>query len=366
ITSNSTRTFLVPQLNSNFIIQLRQHLLQGLSWTSNRRFILLARNNREITDVAFRQQIIFTVTQIENMYWNLVNAYEDVKAKQRAVQLSQELENNNRKQVEIGTLAPIEVINAESQVASAQQNLIVSQTNLELQQVLMRNALSKNQNDPQLASVPIVPTDRMDLPQQEPVTPLQDMINEALQHRPELAIARIDLTTRDITKKAARNALLPTIDLIGNYGGNGLGGVFNPLSGTNPGISNTGWSDAVSNIGSNPSYLVGLSVTIPIRNRAAQADQVRSELEYRQAQVRLQQLQNNIAIDVRNAQYALIQNRARVDAAQKARDFAQQSLVAEQKKFQLGASTTFNVLTALNNLTAAESNLVTAMAAYQQ
>src|SRR5581483_6281277 len=316
--------------------------------------------------VAFRQQIIFTVTQIENMYWNLVNAYEDVKAKQRAVQLSQELENNNRKQVEIGTLAPIEVINAESQVASAQQNLIVSQTNLELQQVLMRNALSKNQNDPQLASVPIVPTDRMDLPQQEPVTPLQDMINEALQHRPELAIARIDLTTRDITKKAARNALLPTIDLIGNYGGNGLGGVFNPLSGTNPGISNTGWSDAVSNIGSNPSYLVGLSVTIPIRNRAAQADQVRSELEYRQAQVRLQQLQNNIAIDVRNAQYALIQNRARVDAAQKARDFAQQSLVAEQKKFQLGASTTFNVLTALNNLTAAESNLVTAMAAYQQ
>jgi outer membrane protein len=367
VTTSSTRSAFLPALNSFYQIQLRQHLLQGFSIASNRRFIIQAKNDKEISDVAFKQQVIFTVTQIENMYWNLVNAYEDVKAKDRAVELARRLEADNRKQVQIGTLAPIEIVNAQAQVATSNQNLIVSRTNLQLTQLLMKNALTKNASDPTVASADVVPTDRMQLPQAEPVTPVQDLINEALQNRPELAISRIDMTNRQLSVKSARNAMLPTLDAVGFYGGSALAGNCNPIATTcSVPIPTSGLGDAITALGQNPNYFVGLNLNIPIRNRAAQADQVRSELEYRQAQVRLQQLNNQIAIDVRNAVFALQQNRARVDAAQSGRDYAQQSLDAEQKKFALGASTTFNVLTSLNTLTAAESNLVLAMAAYEQ
>lgn len=369
VTTNSTRTFLVPQLNSNFIIQLRQHLLEGFSLASNRRFITIAKNNREIADEAFRQQVIFTVTQIETLYWDLVTAYEDEKAKERAVASAQQLEANNRKQVQAGTIAQIEIVNAQAQVASSQQALITSQTNLQLQQLLIKNAITRNENDPVLANAGVIPTDRMELPASEPVLPTQDLINDALTRRPELAQARIDLTNRTISKRSARNALLPTVDLVGNYAGNGLAGVLNPNfnSNTSPGgATNGGYADALTTTVSHPSYFVGFTVDIPIRNRAARADQIRSELEYRQAEVRLQQLQNSIAIGVRNAQFSVQQNRAAVDAALKARDFATQSLEAEQKKLTQGLSTTYNVLTQLSNVSTAESNLVNAMSAYEQ
>jgi outer membrane protein len=368
VTSNSTRTFLVPQLNSNFLIQARQHLLEGLSPASNRRFITIARNNREIADEAFRQQVIFTVTQIETLYWNLVTAYEDQKAKERVLASAQQLESNNRKQVQAGTIAQIEIVNAQAQVASTQQALITSQTNLELQQLLMKNAITRNENDPLLANAGVIPTDRMQLPASEPVLPTQDLVNEALQRRPELTQARIDLSNRTISKRAARNALLPTVDLVANYGGTGLAGALNPnftSTGTPTGVTNGGYSDALTATTSHPTYFAGFSVNIPIRNRAAQADQVRSELEFRQAEVRLQQLQNTIAIDVRNAQFSVQQNRAAVDAALKAREFASQSLEAEQKKLGQGLSTTYNVLTQLSNVSTAESNLVNAMSAYE-
>jgi len=188
-----------------------------------------------------------------------------------------------------------------------------------------------------------------------------------MQNRPELAQSRIDLSTRQSSIRAIRNALLPSLDLVANYGGNGLAGAINPnYSGSTNGLTNTGYFDALSSLGSHPTYYVGFSLTIPIRNRAAQADAIRSQLEFRQAEARLQQIKNQIAIDVRNGQFTLQQNRARVDAATKARDYAQYTLDAERKKFAAGWSTTYNVTIQLNNVTTAESNLVTAMAAYQQ
>ena len=368
LTSNSTRTFLVPQLNSNFLIQGRQHLLEGMSLASNRRFITIAKNNREIADEAFRQQVIFTVTQIETLYWNLVTTYEDEKAKERALASAQQLEANNRKQVQAGTIAQIEIVNAQAQEAASQQALITSQTNLQLQQLLMKNAITRNENDPVLANAGVIPTDRIQLPASEPVVPTQDLVNQALQHRPELAQARIDLSNRTISKRAARNALLPTVDLVANYGGTGLAGALNPKftsTGTLSPPNNGGYFDALTASTSHPTYFAGVSVNIPIRNRAAQADQIRSELEYRQAEVRLQQLENTIAIDVRNAQFAVQQNRAAVDAALKAREYATQSLDAEQKKLTQGLSTTYNVLTQMSNVSTAESNLVNAMSNYE-
>ncbi|HXZ26554.1 MAG TPA: TolC family protein [Terriglobales bacterium] len=366
-TSNSIRTSLVPQLNASYLIQVRQHLLQGLGFTPNKRFILIARNNREIVDVSFRQQVIFTVTQIENLYWNLVSAYEDVTAKERALKLAQQLEDNNRRQVEAGTMAPIEVINAQAQVAASQQDLIVSQTNLQLQQSLMKNAITKRQSDPALAAAAVVPTDRMQLPANEPVVPIEDLVQEALQKRPELAQARIDLTNRRLSKESAHNAQLPALDLVANYGGAALAGQLNPaFVGPIPVVPLGGWTDAMGLLNEHPTYFVGLTLTIPIKNRAAQADEVRSVLEYQQAQVRLLELQNGVAIDVRNAQYAVLQNRARVEAALKGREYAAQSLDAEQKKLAEGIGTTFTVLQAMANLATAESNLVGAMTAYEQ
>jgi len=372
----------LPLLNTGMRITFTQHLLQGLSINANRRFITIARNNREISDVAFRSQAINTVAQIENIYWDLVSAYDDVRVKERSLALAQKTLSDNKKQVEIGTLAPIEVTRAESAVASGQQDLIVSQTNLQLQQLLMKNALTRNMTDPLLATAPVVPTSTMELPKQEPVVPIQDLISDALQHSPDLAQSRIDLTNRDITKRAARNELLPTVDLVAWYGASAAAGNVNPLVPVcvPPASPQTtfcvppplptpkGFGDAFTNLfGYNyPDYAVGLNVNIPIRNRTAQADQVRSELEYRQAQVRLQQLQNQIAIQVRNAQFSVQQNRARVDAAGSARQLASESLDAEQKKYALGASTNTLVLQAQRDLAQAEANVVTAMSAYEK
>ncbi|MFZ3212574.1 MAG: TolC family protein, partial [Terriglobales bacterium] len=381
-TTNSFFTEFSPLISNSMRITFSQHLLQGLSINANRRFITIARNNREISDVAFRSQAINTVAQIENIYWDLVSAYDDVRVKERSLALAQKTLSDNKKQVEIGTLAPIEVTRAESAVASGQQDLIVSQTNLQLQQLLMKNALTRNMTDAQLAAAPVIPTSTMELPRQEPVIPVQDLINDALQHSPDLAQSRIDLTNRDITKRATRNELLPTVDLVAWYGASALAGNTNPLSlcgPSNPYSSPlcvqpnqvgppTGFADAFTNLfGYNaPDYAVGLNVNIPIRNRAAQADQVRSELEYRQAQINLQQLQNRIAIQVRNAQFSVQQNRARVDAASSARQLASESLDAEQKKYALGASTNTLVLQAQRDLAQAEANVVIAMAAYEK
>jgi outer membrane protein TolC len=365
VTTAISKVYLTPSLTAAPLFSFRQHLLQGFGIAPNNRFIRIAKNNREISDVAFRLQVTTTVTQIENIYWNLVNASEDVKAKQRALDLANRLLTDNQKQVKIGTLAPIEVVRAQSQVASASQDLLVSQTNLQLQQLLMKNAISRNLVDPQLMAAEVLPTDTMQVPAVEPVVPTEDLIAEALSHRAELAVANIDLTNRGINTRAAKNALLPTLDLVGSYGTTGMGGVPTTLA---PNAPTTGFGDALSSAFSNdfPTYTVGFNLNIPIRNRAAQAIQIRSQLEYRQAQMRVQQLENQIRIEVRNAQIGVQQNRARVEAARKGRQLAYETMDAEQKKYALGASTTYNVLQTQQALSAAESNLITATAAYEQ
>ncbi|MGH9579998.1 MAG: TolC family protein, partial [Terriglobales bacterium] len=370
VTNNSLFSTLVPQVNTSFRLTLRQRLLSGFGLGTNTRFIRIAKNNREISDISFRNQVIATVSQIQNIYWDLVNAYEDVKVKERSLALAEKTLSDNRKQVEIGTLAPIEIVRAESEVATRNQELIVSQTNLQLQQLLTKNAITRDLTDATLAAAPVIPTDTMEVPDQEPVVPTEDLISEAFQHRPEIAQARIDLTNREISNRAARNALLPSVDLVAWYGASALAGLQNPNNTTIPpdSIPRTGFPNAFGRLFDHdfPDYAVGFNVNIPIRNRAAQADQVRSELEYRQAQLRLQQLHNQVGIEVRNAKFAVQQNRARVEAARKGRELGQQSLEAEQKKYALGASTNFQVLQAQRDLALAESNLVAARSAYEK
>src|SRR6201987_4002408 len=381
VTSNNPTNTYTPFLSSNLQFRWTQHLLQGFGFAPNRRFIQIAKTNREISDVVFRLQVTTTVDQIQNMYWDLVNAYENVKVQQDALAVANKTLSDNKKQVEIGTLAPIEIVRAQSQVATNQQSLIVAQTNLELQQLLMKNALSRTLVDPRLIDAEVIPTDTMRVAADEAANQGQDLLNDALAHRPELLESRIDLSSREVSLKAVKNSLLPTVDLFAYYGGSGLGGIANPASicgnpGSNP-IFCTPAADVPppSSYGhgfgelfnSNaPDKGIGLSLNIPIRNRTAQANQVRSQLELRQAQLRLQQVENEIRIEVRNAQFTLQQNRANVAASQAAVDLAQQSLDAEQKKFALGASTTTLVFQQSSSLTQAKSNLVAARAAYEK
>ena len=379
-TTNSLFALVTPQLTPSFRFQLRQHLLQGFGFDPNLRYIRIARNNREITDVVFRQQIITTVSQIENIYWDLVTAYEAVKVNQRALQLAEKTLSDDQEQVKIGTLAPITLVQAQSGVATAKQNLIFSQTQLQLQQLLMKNAITKNMQDPILASAPLIPTDTLKPDEQYEVRPLQDLIQEALQGRPEIASARINLTNLEISRKSIKNALLPTLDLYAFYGSSALAGEQNPVIPTcqpdnnfggncyQPGTIPTNYGPAFTNLFNStaPDKGIGVNLNIPLRNRSAQANQVRSDLEYRQAQVALQQTENTIALQVRQAQFALQQNYAAMQAAIAARDFAKESLVAEQKKFTYGASTPTLVLQASSNLTQAESNVLNAAANYEK
>ena len=365
-TTNGRFTELVPALNSGFRFTLTQRLLSGFGLGPNLRFLRIAKNNREVTDIAFRNQVIATTTQIENIYWDLVNAVEDVKVKQRSLSLAQKTLEDDKKQVELQAIAPIEVTRDEAVVDSSNQDLIIAQTNLQLQELLMKNAITRNLSDPEVGSAALVPTDTIVVPQNEPVVPTQDLIAESLSHRPELAEARIDMTNRQISRKAAKNNLLPSLDFVAFYGGSGLAGVPNPSLASNAGLPITGFGDVFTRTfnGSSPDYSVGFTLNVPLRNRVAQADQVRSELEFGQAELHLQQLQNQVGIEVRNAQFALTQNRARVVSARKGVDVAQRTLEIEQKKLALGASTSLQVLQVGRDLTVAESNLVTATTAY--
>src|ERR1039458_787252 len=383
LASDNSFNSVTPALNSSFQFKLTQHLLQGFGFAPNTRFIQIAKNNREISDVAFRLQITTTVDQIENMYWDLVYAYENVRVQKEQLAFAQKTLSDNQKQVEIGTLAPIEVVRAQSTVASNQQTLTLALTNLELQQLLMKNALSRTLVDPALADAEVIPTSTMELPAQEPVVPTQDLVNDALSHRPELAEQRINLSNTDISNKAIRSALLPSVDLFAYYGGAGLGGnpnpgyvcaqtpafceptVPHPTYTPPPPVSYSGTLNQLIN-STAPDKGLGVSLNIPLRNRAAQAMQVRSEFEYRQAQLRIQQIENQVRIEVRSAQFGVQQNRASVASAQAAVDLARQSLDAEQKKYKLGASTSTLVLQNQALMTQAEVTLVSAKALYEK
>jgi len=381
ISSNNSFNEFTPSLSSSFQFRLTQHLLQGFGFAPNKRYIRIARNDREISDFAFRLQTITTVDQIENMYWDLVYAYENVRVQKENLAFAQRTLSDTKKQVEIGTLAPIEVVRAQSTVASDQQTLTLALTNLQLQQLLMKNALSRTLINQRLADAEVIPTSTMEVPAEESQVPTEELVNSALAHRPDLAEARINLTNTEISNKAIRNALLPQLDLFAYYGGAGQGGSANPfyICAQDPGFCTPGATTFTPPAGigyggtlnqlinsTAPDKGMGVTLTIPIRNRAAQATQVRSEFEYRQAQLRIQQLENQVRIEVRNAQFGVQQNRASVDSAQAAVDLARQSLDAEQKKYALGASTSTLVLQYQSGTTSALSTLVSAKAAYEK
>jgi outer membrane protein TolC len=389
--TSSPGAFLNPSVSSSLFVTISQQLLNGFGLLPNTRFIRIARNSRRAADLTFSEQVITTISAVQNLYWDLVFAREDVKVKQRSVELAEKLYEDNKRQVEIGTLAPLEVVRAEAEVARTRQDLIVAQTFLLQQQTLMKNALTRNPMDPDVIQLEIVPTDPIVPPPAAEVISLEEAVREAWSSRPDIRRTEINLENSGINVKATRNALLPVVSLFGQWGsqglagnsiilsdptiiagspivdadGNPVAGLFQPRSVTTPvGVDRAGLGSAWDAVFSNrfPTYTAGIQMNIPIRNRAAQADAARALLEQRQAETNLRRLQNSIVVEVRNAQIGLQQARARVEAAQKAKELAERTLDAEQKRYQLGASTIFFVIQAQRDLAQAESTEVRALA----
>jgi len=370
-TTNSPFFNLSPTLNSTFRFQIQQELLAGFGFGPNLRYLRIARNNKKISDIGFKDQVIATVTQIENIYWDLVSAYEQTQVNEQSDSFAKQTLENARKQLQLQSIPEMDVLRAEAEVSKRDQELTVARTSLQLQQTLMKNAITKSLDDPTLEAMPVIPTDRIQTVAIETAEPVQDLIKEAQQNRPELAETDIDLVNRQISRRAARNALLPSLSAVAFYSGSGLAGPLNPIYDTSqlgPNVSTvpTDFNGALLNAFNNtaPDYYVGLNLNIPIRNRVAKADQYRSELEYRQAELRMEQLKKQVRIEVRNAQFALDQTGARVEAARKARDLAQRTFDITKKEQDLGAGSSYQTLSAQRDLALAQLDLVNAMTIY--
>jgi outer membrane protein TolC len=371
-TSNGVYDFFSPQLNSKMQAIVSQPLLAGFGPGPNLRFLRIARTNQKISDIAFKAQVIATVTQICDLYWDLVSAYDDEQVQERSVGFATETLDTSRKQLELQAIPEMDVLKEEGELAMREQDLTMARTNLELQELYMKNAITRSLDDPTLEEMPVVPTDRIGNTAVGSPEPTQQMIEAALRNRTELAESVLDLKNRELSRKTARNALLPALSIYGVYAGTGLAGEkssnYYPAGAAITSSLPTSYTGALQSAFDNsaPEYQVGLQLSIPLRNRIAKADQYRTELEYRQSQVYAEELKKRIHIEVRNARYALEQGASRVEAARKARDLAQRTLDIMQKEQKLGAGSNQQTLGAEHDLALAESALVTAETAYEK
>lgn len=379
--SNNLRAEINPFTSGNFNFQVTQPLLQGFGVAVNNRFIRIAKNNVRVADLTFRQQVIAAVSSVVNLYSDLVSFNEDVKVRKQALALAEKLYNDNRKQVEIGTLAPIEIVRAEAEVARAQQELTVSETRVLQQETILKNYVSRTGvNSPILGDARIVPTDSLRMPETEQIQPVQDLVATAVENRPELQQTRLSIENAEISLEGSRSLLLPSLNVVASAQNNGLAGQINPLL---PGNSLVGSTDTtipltgpfIGGLGNvwgqlfarnYPDYAIGFQLNIPVRNRAAQSDVIRDQLTLRQQQIRQRQELNQIRVDVSNAVIALQQSRAQYQAAVKARVLQEQTLDAEQKKYALGASTIFFVIQAQRDLALAQATEVAALSTYNR
>jgi outer membrane protein TolC len=367
---NSTSYALDPYTSGYLDLQVNQSLLQGFGAAVNGRNILVSKNNEKISDLTFKQQVITTISAVLNLYWDLVSFYEDLKARKDELATAQALYEDNKKQVQIGTLAPIEVTRAEAQVYSAQQDLLISQTNLLQQETVLKNALSRNGvASPALAEVHVIPLNTFQIPEKDELRPVDDLVKDALVRRVEIQQDQINIDSNKILLVGIKNGLKPTLNVFAELTNNGLSGSNNYLL---PGLQTAdpylagGYGNLLGQIFRRnfPNYSAGLSLSIPLRNRAAQSDYVTSALELRQAELALQKEKNQVRVDVQNAVIGLRQARVRYDSAVKARILQQQTLDADKKKYTLGASTVFQVVSDEQALASAESQETQALANY--
>ena len=342
-----------PIFSTGLTFFITQPLLNGFGLSQNMRFIRVAKNNVRISDQQFAQQVMDIVSNVKRAYWELVFSRENTKVAEQSLALAEKLHGDNRKQVEIGTLAPLELVRAEAEVARTRQQLIAAQTGLLTQQIILKDMLSRNPGDPLLAIVEVEPLDKPLVPVITEVLPIQDAIQIALQKRPEVSSQQLSIKNLSLRTKATRMSMLPSVNLFAGWTNVGLSDELGPS------LSQTMQADV-------PDYQFGFNITLPLRNRQAQAAMARSQIERRQAETQYKRLINTVIVEVRNSQIGLQQSRAQIDAATKARELAEETLRAEEKRFQLGASTIFLVIQAQRDLAQASSNEVRAQVDYQR
>jgi outer membrane protein len=360
-----------PVLNGTLDFYVSQPLLQGLSIAVNNRDIKVARNNAKVSDLQVKLQVATTVAAVMNLYWDLVSFNDAVRIKQKALATAVELYEGNKKQTEIGAMAGIEVTRAAAGVSSSKEDLLIAQTNVQQQEIVLKNALSRNVTENAwLDDIHIVPLDSIEIPKTEEIRPVQDLIQEALANRVEIAQSKLNLDSQKIMAKGTRNGLIPSLSAFADVNNQGLAGPVNAQYGNccgAPGgffVGNTG--TVLSQIVDRnfPSYSAGFSFNIPFRNRTAQADYVTDVLQLRQRELQDQRAINQVRVDVKTAVIGLQQARARYETAVETRQLAEQSLVAEQKRFQSGVSTVALVIQAQKDLVNDQDAEVQAMANY--
>lgn len=366
---NSLFFNLNPFTSGDLDLQVTQNLLQGFGSAVNERNIRVQKNNLKVTDLQFKQQVITTISAVLNLYWDLVSFDEDVRARKQEVATAQQLLEDNKKQVALGALAEIEVTRAESQLYAAQQDLVVSQTNLLQQETVLKNALSRNGvASPSLADVHIVPLDKIAAPANDRFPPLEQLVAEALKNRVEIAQSRINIESNKLNLVGIKSSLKPTLQAFAELTNNGLTGDLTAVGALQPGVAYLagGYGNLLAQIARRnyPNYSAGFSLNIPLRNRAAQSDYVTSEIEIRQSELSLQKSVNQVWVDVRNAVIGLQQARVRYDAAVKALGLQQQTLEGDEKKYKLGATNAYQVVQDQRDLANAQSAQIQAMANY--
>src|SRR6266478_1379025 len=366
--TNAARYTYNPFVTSSFGFTITQPLLQGFGTSLNKRYIRIARNSQKLADLVFRQQVMDTVSGISRLYTDLVSLNEDVKVKQEALRLAERLSEDNRNQVEQGTQAPIELTRANASLAASRQALISAEGLVRQLELIVKTAITRGGlADAQVLASHIVPTDMLVVPEQEPASALPDLVGEALQKRPDLAGAGLQVENSEITLKGSLNALKPQVNLVGIVQNSGMAGDLNPLAGTVTGAVNPGgYGTALGQLFRRdfPTYGVGVQLTLPVRNRVALADAVRDELQVRQTQVRRQQLQDQVRLEVADAGESLRQARAAYEAAVEARRLQEQSVSVEQQTFAVGLSTNLVVIQYQNYLAQARSTEVASRGAY--
>ena len=363
----------VDQGSLNFSIT--QNLLNGFGVAINNRTIRIAKNQLHSSDLTFKQQVIATVNNVVGLYWDLVSFNDSLKVKQQTLDLNTQLYTDNKRRAELGALAEIDIIQAEAEMKNSQQDVVTAQTQVLQQETILKSVLTRSGfNNPAVTGARLIPTDHFDVPPMDPIQPTQDMVAEAFQKRTEIEQSQINLEDSRISMLGTKNNLLPTLSVFANLSNNGLAGSVNSLP--RPFISPTtgqtvvgprtpadvngffigGFGTYLSQLFNRnfPNYSAGFQLTMTLRNRANQADLIQDELNYRQAQIQDKQLQNNIKLNVINAQIAMQQARAAYQTAVEARKLQEQVLAGERRRYELGTSSILNVIQVQRDTTARE------------
>jgi outer membrane protein TolC len=369
--NNSPYEAINPSLYSNFQVILTQQLLAGFGISTNERYMHIAKKNLQITDLAFRAQVIATVTQVENIYWDLVNAYQDEQVKEHSLAFAQRTLQDDQKQLQLQAIPALQVNKDETDVATSEGDLTVSRATLRLNELLIKNAITKTDNAA-IDEMPVIPLDRAGPPDDNASKSIDDLIAEAEKNRPDVTQDELAMQVAEMSLKSIRSELLPTLNVYGFYAGAGIAGPRNPNCdlGAAECASDlpTGFGSMFENTFnySSPEYQFGMNLSINLRNRVAKADQFRASLEFRQRQITFEEQKKSIRFDVRNSLFALQQAQARVDAATKARDLAENTFDVTEQEQQLGAKSSSDTLAAQHDLSIAESLLVAAQTAYEK